>query len=204
MISIRSLLLTHMSLAMAVLPGVSYGETPGVTVPGNATDPIVFCSETLAQHGLDQSNKLLAVHVAGSEQNPAVFGTYRAVENCLSFTPDFPFLSNVEYVVRTAVADTASTSFKLEADTPPTPTVAEIYPTVDVLPRHCCAKAEGDSSRESSVVAVVHEQTDTADLQDQELGILQRSLEAAWLADDLVRSGNGLGAATDGQARPTA
>ncbi|WP_371742135.1 transposase [Citreicella sp. C3M06] len=36
----------------------------------------------------------------------------------------------------------------------------------------------GDSSRESSVVAVPHEQTDPAKLQDQELAILQRSAEA--------------------------
>ena len=33
----------------------------------------------------------------------------------------------------------------------------------------CCANAEGDSSCESSVVAGMHEQTYTPDLQDQEL-----------------------------------
>lgn len=61
-----------------------------------------------------------------------------------------------------------------------------------------------DSSRESSVVAGLHEQTHPADLQDQELAGLQRSAEAAWLPDDLVRPGHGLGAATDRQARPSA
>lgn len=61
-----------------------------------------------------------------------------------------------------------------------------------------------DSSRESSVVAVLHEQTHPAELQDQELAGLQRSAEAARLPDDLVRSGHGLGAAADRQARPAA
>jgi len=44
----------------------------------------------------------------------------------------------------------------------------------------------GDSSRESSVVAGLHEQTHPAELQDQELAGLQRGAEAAWLPDDLV------------------
>src|SRR6056297_1880961 len=57
-----------------------------------------------------------------------------------------------------------------------------------------------DSSRESSVVASLHEQTHPAELQDQELAGLQRSAEAAWLPDDLVRSGHGLGATADGQS----
>ncbi|SUZ33337.1 hypothetical protein ROE7235_03106 [Roseibaca ekhonensis] len=61
-----------------------------------------------------------------------------------------------------------------------------------------------DSSRESSVVAVLHEQTDPAELQDKELAGLQRSAEAAWFPDDLVRSGHGLSAAADRQARPAA
>ncbi|WP_245823384.1 hypothetical protein [Antarctobacter heliothermus] len=61
-----------------------------------------------------------------------------------------------------------------------------------------------DSSRESSVVAVLHEQTDPAELQDQELAGLQRSAEAARLPDDLVRPGHGLGATADRQARPAA
>jgi hypothetical protein len=61
-----------------------------------------------------------------------------------------------------------------------------------------------DSSRDSSVVAGLHEQTHPAELQDQELAGLQRSAEAARLPDDLVRSGDGLGAATDRQARPAA
>ena len=57
-----------------------------------------------------------------------------------------------------------------------------------------------DSSRESSVVAGLHEQTHPAELQDQELAVLQRSAEAARLPDDLVRPRDGLGAATNGQA----
>ena len=36
----------------------------------------------------------------------------------------------------------------------------------------CCTNPVWDSSRESSVVAGVHEQTDTTDLQDQELASL--------------------------------
>ena len=61
-----------------------------------------------------------------------------------------------------------------------------------------------DSCRGSSVVAFLHEQTDPAELQDQELAGLQRSAEAAWFPDDLVRSGHGLGAVADRQARPAA
>ncbi len=37
----------------------------------------------------------------------------------------------------------------------------------------CCTNPVRDSSRESSMVAVRHEQTDTSDLQDQELAGLQ-------------------------------
>lgn len=48
-----------------------------------------------------------------------------------------------------------------------------------------CTKADGDSSRESSVAAQLHEQTHPTDLQDQELASLQRSIKAAWLPDDL-------------------
>ena len=44
------------------------------------------------------------------------------------------------------------------------------------------------------MVAGAHEQTRTTGLQDQELAGLQRSAEAAWLPDDLVRSGDGLDA----------
>ena len=40
------------------------------------------------------------------------------------------------------------------------------------LYRLCCTNAVRDSSRESMVVAGVHEQTDTPDLQDQELARL--------------------------------
>jgi hypothetical protein len=61
-----------------------------------------------------------------------------------------------------------------------------------------------DSSRESSVVAGLDEQTDPADLQDQELAILERSVEAAWLPHHLVRSGHGLSAAADRHARQAA
>ncbi|PZX10309.1 hypothetical protein LX81_04261 [Palleronia aestuarii] len=61
-----------------------------------------------------------------------------------------------------------------------------------------------DSSRGSSVVVALHEQTDPAKLREQELAVLQRSAEAEWLPGDLVRSGDGLGATADRQARPAA
>ena len=61
-----------------------------------------------------------------------------------------------------------------------------------------------DSCRESNVVVGLPVQTHPAELQDQELADLQRSVEAAWLPDDLVRSGHGLGAAADRQAGPAA
>ncbi len=61
-----------------------------------------------------------------------------------------------------------------------------------------------DSSRESSVVAGPYEQTDPAELQDQDLAGLQQSPQAARFPDDLVRSGHGVGAAADRQAKPTA
>jgi hypothetical protein len=54
------------------------------------------------------------------------------------------------------------------------------------------------------VVADLHEQTDTPDLQDPELAELQRSAQAPRLADDLVRSRHELGGSTDRQAWPTA
>jgi hypothetical protein len=54
--------------------------------------------------------------------------------------------------------------------------------------RLCCTNRLRDSCRESSVVAGGHEQTDIADLQDHELGCLQRGAEAPRIADDLVRS----------------
>ncbi len=56
---------------------------------------------------------------------------------------------------------------------------------------------EGDSSRESSVIAGRHEQTDTADLQDQELACLQRRAQATRLANDLARSRDDLGSRAD-------
>lgn len=42
-----------------------------------------------------------------------------------------------------------------------------------VFHRLCCINRVRDSSRESSVVAGMHEQTDAPDLQDQELASLQ-------------------------------
>jgi hypothetical protein len=42
------------------------------------------------------------------------------------------------------------------------------------------------SSRESSVVAGPHDQTETISLQDPEPTELKRGAKAAWLADDLV------------------
>ena len=61
-----------------------------------------------------------------------------------------------------------------------------------------------DSSCESSMVVGKYEQTVPAELQDQELASLQGSVEAAWLPDQLVRSGCGLGASADRQAMQTA
>jgi len=50
----------------------------------------------------------------------------------------------------------------------------------------CCTNRVRDSSREFSVMAGQHEQTDTPDIQDLELANLQRGAEAPRLADDLV------------------
>ncbi len=66
--------------------------------------------------------------------------------------------------------------------------------------RLCCTNPVRDSSRESSVVAGRHEQTDAPDLQDPELAELQRSAQAPGLADDLVRSRHDLGCRADRQA----
>jgi len=44
---------------------------------------------------------------------------------------------------------------------------------VDRYTRLCCTQPVRDSSRESSVIAGMHEQTHTPDLQDQELASLQ-------------------------------
>ena len=70
--------------------------------------------------------------------------------------------------------------------------------------RLCCTNPVRDSSRESSVVAGMHEQTDTPDLQDQELASLQRRAETPWFADDLVRPRDALGCRADRQAWPPA
>jgi hypothetical protein len=45
-------------------------------------------------------------------------------------------------------------------------------PFVSAIDRLCCTDPVRDSSRESSVVAWRHEQTDTPDVQDQELAQL--------------------------------
>lgn len=66
--------------------------------------------------------------------------------------------------------------------------------------RLCCTNPVMDSSRESSVVAGRHEQTDTPDLQDPELAELQRSAQAPRLADDLARSLHDLGSRANRQA----
>ncbi len=51
----------------------------------------------------------------------------------------------------------------------------------------------GDSSREFSVIAEVHEQPHTPELQDYELARLQQCAQAPGGVDDLVRSRNVLG-----------
>ena len=73
-----------------------------------------------------------------------------------------------------------------------------------------------DSSLDSSVLNALQEQTDPAERPDRELAGLHSAIgarwfkhngaraEAAWLPDHLVRSGNGLGAVADLQARPAA
>lgn len=59
--------------------------------------------------------------------------------------------------------------------------------TFGALARLCCTNRVRDSSCESSVVAGMHEQTYTPNLQDEELASLLRSAQAPGLADDLVR-----------------
>jgi hypothetical protein len=54
------------------------------------------------------------------------------------------------------------------------------------------------------MAAGLHEQAHPADLQDQKLASLQQRAEAPWLPYDLVRSGHGVGAAANRQAKPTA
>jgi uncharacterized protein (DUF849 family) len=48
----------------------------------------------------------------------------------------------------------------------------ELIAAFDVVVRLCCTNRVRDSSRESSMVAEMHEQTHTADLQDHELACL--------------------------------
>ena len=52
----------------------------------------------------------------------------------------------------------------------------------------CCANLVRDSSRDSSVVAVVHEQTEARHLPHHELACLQRGAGKARVVVDLVRS----------------
>jgi hypothetical protein len=54
------------------------------------------------------------------------------------------------------------------------------------------------------VIAEGDEQLGPYEVQDQELVILQRQLEAAWIVVDLVCSGDGLNTATKRQARSAA
>jgi len=50
----------------------------------------------------------------------------------------------------------------------------------------CCTNRPRDSSRESSVVTGLHEQTDTLDLHDPELAKLQQGAQAPRFTGDLV------------------
>ena len=61
----------------------------------------------------------------------------------------------------------------------------------------CCTNRLGDSLRESSMIAEGHEQLGPDEVQDHELVGLQRSTEAAGIADDLVRSRHGLEATAE-------
>lgn len=51
------------------------------------------------------------------------------------------------------------------------------------------------------MIAVLHEQADTPDVQDDELAELQRGAQAPRLSDDLVRPRHDVGGRADGQAR---
>ena len=53
--------------------------------------------------------------------------------------------------------------------------------------RLCCTNPVWDSSRESSVIAGGHEQTEHTDLQDPELARIQQGIQAPRIAIDLVR-----------------
>lgn len=68
----------------------------------------------------------------------------------------------------------------------------------------CCTKPVRDSPCESSAITGGDEQTDTPDLQDQELAGLQRSAQAPGFVDGLVRPRVDVGGQTDWQARSAA
>lgn len=65
--------------------------------------------------------------------------------------------------------------------------------------RFCCTNPVRDSSRESSVVAGLHQQKHAPELQDQELDSRQTSAEAAGLVEYSVRSRGELGNHADRQ-----
>lgn len=68
--------------------------------------------------------------------------------------------------------------------------------------RPCCANAVLDSPWESNVIADRDEHTGKDDLHDYELARLQPGAKTAWIADRLVRSGDGVGGGTLRQAWP--
>jgi hypothetical protein len=75
---------------------------------------------------------------------------------------------------------------------------------VGIAERLFRTNCQKNSSRESSMVAGLLEQTDTPDLQDPELAKLRKGAQAPRLGDDLVRSCNDLGSRADRQARAPA
>lgn len=58
------------------------------------------------------------------------------------------------------------------------------------------AQIHEDSSRESNMLAVQHEQTSEGDIQDDQLEELQSCAEAARIADRLVQSLDAMGGGT--------
>jgi hypothetical protein len=61
-----------------------------------------------------------------------------------------------------------------------------MFPEYGAIDRLCCTNAVRDSSRESSVIAGVDEQTEQAGLQDPELAGVEQGAQAPWFADDLA------------------
>lgn len=88
--------------------------------------------------------------------------------------------------------------------TRPAAVPGELMPIPKTGKTGCVAQTARRLARESGVVAGLHAQTCSAELQDQELTGLKPSAEAAWFADHLVRSEHCVGAAALSQASSAA